>query len=54
MNDSDDIHVISNLISLIVKAKSDKFKQINRFLEILNDVIGEETYLKIKNLELCI
>lgn len=31
----------------VVKAKSDKFKQINRFLEILNDVIGEETYLKI-------
>ena len=31
----------------IVKAKNDKFKQINRFLEILNDVIGEEEYLKI-------
>ena len=31
----------------IVKAKSDKFKQINRFLEIVDDVIGEEKYLKI-------
>ena len=31
----------------IVKAKSDKFKQINRFLEIVDDVISEEKYLKI-------
>ena len=31
----------------IVKAKSDKFKQINRFLEIVDDVIGNEKYLKI-------
>ncbi len=31
----------------IVKAKSDKFKQINRFLEIVDDVITEDKYLKI-------
>ena len=31
----------------IVKAKNDKFKQINRFLEIVDDVIGEQKYLKI-------
>lgn len=31
----------------IVKAKNDKFKQINRFLEIIDDVITEETELKI-------
>ena len=31
----------------IVKAKSDKFKQINRFLEIVDDAIGNEKYLKI-------
>lgn len=31
----------------IVKAKSDKYKQINRFLEIINDSISAETKLKI-------
>ena len=31
----------------IVKAKSDKFKQINRFLEIVDDVITEEKFLRI-------
>lgn len=31
----------------VVKAKSDKFKQINRFLEIVDDVIGDQKYLKI-------
>ena len=31
----------------IVKAKSDKFKQINRFLEIVDDVISDQKQLKI-------
>lgn len=31
----------------IVKSKSDKFKQINRFLEIIEDNIKDENYLKI-------
>lgn len=31
----------------LVKARSDKFKQINRFLEIIEDSIKDESYLKI-------
>lgn len=31
----------------IVKAKSDKFRQINRFLEMIEDSISKETHLKI-------
>ncbi len=31
----------------VVKASYDKFKQINRFLEIIDDSIGNEKYLKI-------
>lgn len=31
----------------IVKARFDKFKQINRFLEILEDAVKDETHLKI-------
>lgn len=32
---------------VIVKAKYDKYRQINRFLEIIDDTIKNETYLKI-------
>ena len=31
----------------VVKAKYDKYRQINRFLEIINDSVGEEKKLKI-------
>ncbi len=32
---------------MIVKSKYDKYRQINRFLEMLEDCISKETYLKI-------